>query len=174
MSRSLPVVINAGPLMVLAKLNALHLLRKLYEQVLIPRSVYDEVVLEGLRQGYQDARTLQLFLAQVKWSPVDASRAPIPDDLLQAPLDRGERDTLALAVEREAGLVLIDEAVGRKIARTRGLPVRGSLGILIEAYRQGFIEVDQLRLYFDEMTHRQDIWVSPTLVARLLSKVLET
>lgn len=174
MNGPLPVILNAGPLMALAKLNALHLLQKLYGQVLIPRSVYDEVVLEGLRQGYEDARTLHLFLAQVQWNPVDVDRALIPQDLLQAPLDRGERDTLALAVEMGGALVLMDETVGRKAARARGLPVRGSLGILIEAYRRGLIEDGQLRLYFDAMAHRQDIWISPALAARLLSDVLGT
>jgi predicted nucleic acid-binding protein len=60
-----PVVSNAGPLIALAKLNLLYLLKELYGHVYIPRSVYDETVTEGMRQGHEDARTLFLFLNQV-------------------------------------------------------------------------------------------------------------
>lgn len=64
MSGDAPVVINAGPLMVLAKLNLLHLLKELYGRVHFARSVYDEAVIEGMRQGYEDARTFSSFSAR--------------------------------------------------------------------------------------------------------------
>lgn len=51
---SSPVVSDASPLMVLAKLNVLHLLKELYGEVYFPQSVYEEVVIEGVRQGYED------------------------------------------------------------------------------------------------------------------------
>lgn len=69
-------------------------------------------------------------------------------------------------------LVLMDETVGRQIARALGLTVRGSLGVLIEAHRQGLIGPDQLRLCFTEMARRQDIWISRALVERLLDQAL--
>ena len=55
MSHDAPVISNAGPLMVLAKLNLLNLLKQLYGRVYFARSVYDETVIEGMRQGYEDA-----------------------------------------------------------------------------------------------------------------------
>lgn len=58
------VVADAGPLMVLAKLNLLHLLKQLYNQVEFPQSVYDEIVSNGLRHGYDDARVLNNFFRQ--------------------------------------------------------------------------------------------------------------
>ena len=61
MTRDKTVVCNAGPLIVLAKLNALHLLEKLYNRVHIAEAVFDEVIVEGLRHGYTDARTAQIF-----------------------------------------------------------------------------------------------------------------
>jgi predicted nucleic acid-binding protein len=172
MSASASVIGNAGPLMVLAKLNLLHLLKELYGYVHIVRSVYDEVVIEGMRRGHEDARTLYLFLNQMGWNPDDLDPAAIPADLREIHLDRGERDTLALAIALGGALVLMDETAGRKAARARGLTVRGSLGILIEAHRRGLIEADQLRLYFAEIARRQDIWISQALVERLLQEVL--
>ena len=171
MSLSPPVVSNAGPLMALAKLNLLHLLKALYGYVHIPRSVYNEVVVEGMRQGYEDARTLHLFLKQMGWSPEDVDSAVIPADLQEAHLDRGERETLALAIALGDALVLMDETAGREAARARGLTVRGSLGVLIESYQQGLIEADQLHLYFAEIARRHDIWASQALVEHLLQQV---
>ena len=76
---SKPVVANAGPLMALAKLNLLHLLKQLYGQVQFPRSVYEEVVVEGIRRGFEDAHTLQRFLNQENWKPTEIG--DVPDDL---------------------------------------------------------------------------------------------
>ena len=173
MNVSVPVVSNAGPLMVLAKLNLLHLFKELYGRVHIPRSVYDETVTEGMRQGHEDARTLHLFLNQVGWNPEDVDPAGIPTDLREAHLDVGERDTLALALALGHALVLMDETVGRQMARARGLAVRGSLGVLIEAYRRDLIGADQLRLYFGDIALRRDIWINPALVERLLREVMD-
>lgn len=167
-----PVVINAGPLMTLAKLNLLHLLTNLYGRVHFSRSVYLEVVTVGVRQGYEDARTLYLFLNQMKWNPTKIDRTSIPSGLAEAHLDRGERDTLALAATMGSSLVLIDEAEGREAARSNGLAVRGTLGILIEAYREDLITESQLRLAVAEIVQRQDIWISPALAERVLREVL--
>ncbi len=172
MNTGTAVVSNAGPLMALAKLNLLHLLKELYGRVHIPRSVYEETVTEGLRRGYEDARTLLLFLDQMGWSAEGVDPATIPTDLHEVRLDRGERDTLALAITLDNALVLMDETVGREVARGQGLAVRGTVGILIEAYRQNLIGTDQLRLYFAEITRRQDIWINQALVERLWQEVL--
>lgn len=165
-----PVVSNAGPLMVLAKLNLLHLLKELYGRVRIPRSVYEEVVIEGLRQGYEDARTLKLFLDQMNWMPEEVTATP--RELQTVHLDRGECDTLALAIPLGKGLVLMDETAGREVARFLGVTVRGSLGVLVEAYRKRLISADQLRLYCAELDRRNDVWINRTLAERLLREVL--
>jgi predicted nucleic acid-binding protein len=173
MSAGAPVVSNAGPLLALAKLNLLHLLKALYGRVYFARSVYNETVVEGMRQGHEDARTLRLFLDQMQWHPEEVDAAQIPSGLREVHLDQGEVDTLALAERLHSGLVLMDETVGRQTARDRGLAVRGSLGVLVEAYQRSLIQADQLRLYFEEMARRHDIWVNSALVARLLTEVLE-
>jgi predicted nucleic acid-binding protein len=165
------VVSNAGPLMALSKLNLLHLLKELYGFVHIPRSVYREVIGEGLRQGYEDARTLKLFLEQTGWEPEDAPTCP--EGIENAHLDRGERNTLALAISLGSSLVLMDELQGREIARKFSLKTRGTLGVLIEAYSKRLINADQLRFYGAELSRRNDIWISPVLVEKVLRKTLE-
>ena len=163
------VVADAGPLMTLAKLNLLYLLKQLYERVQFPRSVYEEVVVEGIQRGFEDAHTLQLFLSREDWKPTEVK--DVPDDLASSRLDRGERESIALALALD-GLLLIDEERGRKEARRRGVTVQGTLGVLIRAHRSGLITADQLRFYFGQIEERADIWMSPALCRRLLQKVL--
>ncbi|NCP15706.1 hypothetical protein GW866_01495 [bacterium] len=87
-------------------------------------------MIEGLRQGYEDARTLKLFLDQMNWMPEEVTATP--RELQTVHLDRGECDTLALAISLGKGLVLMDETAGREVARFLGVTVRGSLGVLVE------------------------------------------
>jgi transposase len=78
------VVTDAGPLMALAKLNILPLLKRLYGTVLISQTVYDEVVTEGLARGYPDARVVELFWEQQRWRPRAIKPEEIPQDLQHA------------------------------------------------------------------------------------------
>ena len=163
------VVANAGPSMALTKLNLLHLLKRLYGRVQFPRTVYEEIVVEGVQRGFEDAHTLQLFLSQEGWKPTDVK--DIADDLASVRLDQGERESIALALILN-GLLLMDEELGRKVARQRGLTVQGTLGVLAHAYRSDLVTAEQLRFYFGQIEERADIWVSPTLCRRLLQEVL--
>ena len=165
------VVTNAGPLMALAKLNLLHLLKDLYGKVQFTRSVYDEVVVQGMRQGFEDAHVLQQFLHQEGWEPTVVTN--MPPLLASAHLDLGEQDSLALAFALK-GLLLMDEERGRDITHQLGVMVRGTLGILIQAYRANLISADQLRFHFSELERRTDIWISPALCRRLLLETLGT
>ncbi|MDP2861698.1 MAG: DUF3368 domain-containing protein [Desulfobacterales bacterium] len=49
----------------------------------------------------------------------------------------------------------------------------GSLGVLIEAYKKKHISEDQLRVYFQQISDRKDIWINPDLCKRLLGKLFQ-
>ena len=70
------VISNAGPLIVLAKLNQLELLDDLYHEVQIPQVVYHEAVTQGLAYGAADALTLRLFWRQKQWPVIDTQPMP--------------------------------------------------------------------------------------------------
>ena len=163
------VVVNAGPLMVFAKLNLLHLLKHLYGRVSFTDAVHREVVIDGMRNGYADASTLFQFLRQEAWQPTTI--AAIPPGIQAASLDLGEQESIALALLQQA-LLLIDEEAGRRVARSLGLSVRGSLGVLIDAYRHRLIDVDQPRFNLAKIERRMDIWINPALCRRLLNETL--
>lgn len=89
-------VTDSGPLIALAKLNHLRLLPAIYDLVLVPQAVYDEVITVGLRRGYPDANIADAFLRRMKWRPVAAADT-LPELDAHVRLGRGEREALTLA-----------------------------------------------------------------------------
>ncbi len=59
--------------------------------------------------------------------------------LLSKDVDLGEAEAIALALESGIGDILIDDPKGRKIAQLHGLYPTGTIGVLLEAKRLGYI-----------------------------------
>ena len=127
-----PVIINNSPLVQLWTLNLLSLLRELYTEVWMP----EEVEGEFLRTETRSRRASLDNAPWIKTMPLtDSQSASLYDEL-----DRGEASVLALAKEHNAQLVIIDERKARGEARRIGLPVKGTIGILVEAKEKGLVD----------------------------------
>lgn len=125
-----PVVVDTTPIIALSLANRLDLFQTLYRQVVIPPAVRAELAAGGEhRPGLAE-------LAAASWIKTVELDDPGRGDLL-ADLDRGEAEVIALAQERKARLVVIDERLGRQQARRLGLPVTGTLGLLLRAKEDG-------------------------------------
>jgi len=128
------VVCNTGPLVALAMIDRLSILRDIFAHVSVPEAVHMEL-LEG---GATNAG-LGVY-RKVDWITVRTISKPV-DPLLRTALDAGEAAVIGLAGELSVNLVLIDERKARKIARTiYGLHVIGSARVLIEAKKRGLID----------------------------------
>jgi hypothetical protein len=152
-----PVIVNNTPLVALWVLGRLDLLRELYGAVLIPQAVYEEFLAteHALRQAALENAPW------IKSTPLaNPQRARV-----YIGLDQGEAEVLALAEERAARLVIIDELKGRRYAQRLGLPLTGTLGVLLLARERGLIS--QLAPLLAEL---QDagLYLSPALVAQVL------
>jgi predicted nucleic acid-binding protein len=153
------VVVDTAPIISLALVRHLPLLRDLYRRVLIPPAVQAE----ALRGGDRAAGALEL--PQADWIHTVALQDPGRADLL-SDLDRGEAEVLALAQELQAGLVIIDERLGRRHAKRLGIPVTGTLGVLLRAKKRGLVpEVRPLV----EQIHRAGIRLSRDLIEEALA-----
>lgn len=126
-----PVVSKAGPLIGLALVGRLSLLPRLYRQVLIPEAVFEEIA------GSASSRPGAAEVRQAEWLVRTAVSRP-PEQLLAEELGAGETHAIALAIERGASWLLMDDLRARRIAQIAyGLPVKGIPGLLVIAKRQG-------------------------------------
>lgn len=104
------VISNTSPLSNLAAINKLDLLQQIYPQILIPPAVHIELV---------RFPKIQPAIATCLKSGFLKIRQRLDTELIQTlnqPLDLGEAEAIALAVEIEADRLLIDESLGRNIA----------------------------------------------------------
>jgi len=158
------VVVNTTPIIALSILRQLKLLRDLYQEVAIPPAVEAEILVGGATGvGIRE-------LAAAPWVHTVPLRDPTRADLL-VDLDRGEAEVIALAQERSAGLVILDERLARRHAARLGLKLTGTVGVLLRAKRKGLIE--QIRPLIEEI-QRSGIRLSPTLIAEALTLAGET
>jgi predicted nucleic acid-binding protein len=165
------VVCNSGPLMALAKLNQLSLLKKLFQKVLIPQAVYEEAVTRGMAQGYPDAFAIKFFLEQQGWKPVYVDHEGIDKDLLKEKLDWGEVESLQLAMNLKAAIFIVDDEEAREVARKHGFSTKGTVGVLVDAFHKRLIDLEEIELLFAQIQARDDIWISTTLCQKVLSEL---
>ncbi|RPJ55303.1 MAG: DUF3368 domain-containing protein [Dehalococcoidia bacterium] len=152
-----PVILNNTPLVALWSLGHLTLLRDLYGEVLIPQAVYEEF-LATERSIRQTALTEAPW---IKTTPLTNPRQA----LVYVGLDQGEAEVLALASERSARLVIIDERKGRRYAKRLGLPLTGVVGVLLAAKHNGLIPA--LAPLIDQLLQK-GLFLAPELVEKAL------
>ena len=159
----MPTVSNTSPLLNLAIIGRLELVRAQFEGVLVPPAVVEEFRLQEGRPGSSALRRA----IEEEWIVVeDPSDDPLVRTLGQD-LDLGESEAIALAVEKEAGLILLDEREGRRRARNVGLEVTGLLGVLIRADREG--NLSSLSEAIAQLEEEAGFWISDALREKILS-----
>lgn len=126
-------VVNASPLIFLAKGGYLELLQLAGEQVLVPEPVAEEI-----RRRSPGDVTAQA-LDETPWLLVRAVPS-IPPVIQAWDLGPGESAVLALAYARAGTEVIIDDLAGRRCAVALDIPMRGTLGLVLAAKRNGRIE----------------------------------
>ena len=156
-------VINASPLILLSRAGRLDLLRPFAARVLVPQPVAEEV----RRRGALDptARALR----DVDWLPV-APSPPVPVTIREWNLGAGESAVLAVALENPGIEAIIDDLSARKCASTHGIPVRGTLGIVLAAKQRGVIV--KARPVLEELL-RSGLYLSKTVLDEALQRVDE-
>lgn len=129
------VVADASPLRYLVALEKADLLPALFGRVWVPNRVINEVT-----SPRTPAKVRHYFALPPEWVVV---RAPSPSATksVQAAMDAGERESLALALEIKAGLVLADDGQARRAAQALHLDVTGTLGVLQRAAARGLVDV---------------------------------
>lgn len=107
-----------SPLIIYQRIGQLDLLRAVFGSLVIPTAVRHEV-----------------FQAQTPpaWIQEQVLQQPIASQIASARLGAGEREAIALALESNAALLILDDLPARRLAQALGIKVIGSAGILSRA-----------------------------------------
>jgi predicted nucleic acid-binding protein len=126
------LISNTSPLFYLHRLRHLNLLQKLYQQIIVPEAVVDE--LNAGRDLGEDVPNVEDY----DWIEVRPVRAPELVRLI-TDLGAGEAQVLTLAIEEPGSLVILDDRLAREVARMRNIRITGTAGVILKAKQEGHI-----------------------------------
>lgn len=158
------VISNTSPLLYLHQVGCLDLLRGMYGRVRIPSAVRMEL-LAGAEQSIAVPDTSALAWIDVQGVTERVLLPTIVD------LGPGEAEAIALALSCQGSLLILDDRLGRRIARLSGVACTGTLGVLLKAKQVGLLSrvapvLEQLR--------QTTMHLTPELIAMVLKDAGET
>ncbi len=153
------VVCNSSPLIHLAKIGKLELLKDYFTEISIPEAVYRECVIDG--KDREDAKRIEnaAWIRVVDIKNIDLKKA------LNTVLDEGASEAIVLALQESADLILLDDYEARELARTYGMKITGTIGLLIKAKYEGDISSIGEML---KKLRRTGFWLSDDLYTKIL------
>jgi len=153
------VVSNTTPILSLYKISQLYLLRVLFGQVFVPMAVYNEITVRGKGKQGHDALDTADYICMKQVQNILAT------NLLRSQLDYGESESIVLAKELGADILVMDEKKARKVALANSQPVIGTIGILQAAKDKGLIT--DMKTHLDGLI-ANGIWIDRKLYQTVL------
>jgi predicted nucleic acid-binding protein len=126
------IISDTSCLIILNNIGELDLLRRLYKTVIITQDILSEYG-EKLPE----------------WIEVQQAKDPYRQQLLEMQIDKGEASAIALALEIDDNIVILDDWKARKLAERLGLSITGTLGVIIRAKNTGVI--NSIKPYLDKI-----------------------
>jgi predicted nucleic acid-binding protein len=165
------IVSNATPLIYLAKIDKLNLIKAIANQVYIPEAVFQEVVIEGKRLGEKDAYLVEKCINQ-GWLKVKEVKNLLSFDFQ---LHYGELEVISLAGQEGIKKVLIDDAKARSVADIAGLQPVGTLWVILQAVKSRMMDFDEFlstleSIIRSEFYLKDEVYIKVIRKARQLSE----
>lgn len=160
------VISDSSPLIGLSSIGQLYILKSLWNNIIIPEAVYNEVVILGENKK----GSVEVKAACKEWIKVISVRNRQEIDALQTILDLGEAEVITLGQEIGADLLLINNREPRRFAQSLKLNLLGTIGIIRLAWKKKIIKdplnhINKLRL--------KGFWISDSLIKTLKSEIKE-
>ena len=149
----------------LYKIGKLNYLKLLFGKVIIPNAVYDELL--GIEQSGYDISEIK----NAKWLIKTKVKNNKLVSKLHFELDQGESEAIAIAKEKQADFLIIDEKKGRQIAEGLGIKTIGIIGILIQLKREKIIL--KIKPDLDDLRDNAGFWISEKLYRFILKSEKE-
>lgn len=152
-------ITNTSPLLYLYRANVIRWLPELFEEIWTPNAVVNELK-KGQKRGYDVP-----VPTNYNWLKVVTPQS-MPSEWLTLDLGIGELETMALALENTDRIVILDDALARRIAQAAGLTVWGTLKVFLEAKTQGLTK--SVAPYLDQL-RESGMWISEEVRLRALA-----
>ena len=165
-------VLDATPLIYLAKADRLDVIETLDGPRIVPETVYREVVTTGVEQGYDDARRIERAVEDglVDVVAVDTDDSPVATRLARHPgLSGADVAVLACADARDATAVM-DESAGRSAAEVEDVETRGTAYLVLAPVRDGQLSKAEGRDAIDAMIDH-GWYVAPDVYTKVVGKL---
>ena len=147
------VISDASCLIILAKIDKMEVLKGLYQNIVTTPEVANEF---GKPLPY--------------WIQLQKSNDENYQKVLEVAIDPGEASAIALSLNYEDVLLLLDDLKARKMAKKLNLPFTGTLGVLVKAKKSGLIP--QLKPIIEKI-RETDFRISDHIVDEVLREVGE-
>ena len=152
--------INTSVLIALGKLGYLQLLTRLFDGLFVAAAVLEEI------RGSEVYAEVESLMDVGSASVAEVSKHELLD-VLSSSLGRGEAETIAVAIDIYADIVLLDDLRARRLARRLGMKVMGMLGTLKALIDMGLIERRPEDLC--NTLINQGFWIERELCIKILS-----
>ncbi|GMV35394.1 MAG: DUF3368 domain-containing protein [Chloroflexi bacterium] len=161
------VVSNTSPIMNLAVLGLLDLLRQQFGEVIVPGAVIEELRLDADFPGTENIRRA-ISEGWLREDKIENRQVVLA---LRRELDNGEAEAIALALQLKINLILMDERDGRSLAKSMGLTPIGVLGVLIRAKQNG--DVNSVGDILKRLRSEAGFYISDDLMQNILLEIGE-
>lgn len=151
------VIADAGPLIALARLEALSLLASLFGSAVVPAAVNDECL---AKEGEDSRRIDEAFKAG--WLRVEGPAMPLPE--MPRSLGEGEKQAIALAQSHPQSLLILDDRLARRQAARLELAFMGTVRLLFIAEQRGLFTSAEQGV---ETLRRSGYRISPDILRRI-------
>lgn len=149
------VVSDTSPINYLVLIDEIELLPKLFGQIVIPTAVVSELQNAGTPAKVRDWTTLLPEWMKIhKPANIDST----------INLGAGERETISLAKEINADLILVDDKKAKTLAIQQGLKVAGTLNILKSSSKRDWVELNKVLHKLEQTNFR----ISSVILSELL------
>ena len=147
------IIADSSCLIALSNIGELQILQQVYQQITITPEIENE-----------------FGEAILDWIIIEEVTDKKKIEILELELDKGESSAIALAIEKENSLLVIDEKKGRNVAKKMGIKITGILGVIIKAKEIGLIKKITPLI---EKLEKVDFRISKTLKEKILRRVGE-
>ena len=162
------IISNSSPLILLAKINKLTILEKLYKKINIPYEVYNEVVIKGKKENYGDAALIEKYVNEIIFVSNLNQVYRKEAEKLKCIIGSSESEAIALCLQENGEILLVDNLEPRKIAHAKDIKCRSTPGILLEALKNKVIIFNEYESSIKELS--KYAWLSGDIVAYFLEK----